>query len=135
MKHPRSARILAALVCAACLTAVQTGPAQATAAGLYFNKECVSRINCTFYLRPHATRSVTRYLNKHGWSVDAAANLVCFRLPALYGLACGAAIAIPYRRALPHLQAAAEDGGCFTIRAKLPIARFGSVSTDDPNCS
>ncbi|MFI6735118.1 hypothetical protein ACIBI9_19505 [Nonomuraea sp. NPDC050451] len=140
MNQHRSARLLAALVSTALLTAVQTGPAQAatsgqTAAGVYFNKDCVSRINCTYYLRPLTTRSVARYLDRHGWTVDAAASLVCFRLPPVYGLACGIAIAIPYSRALPHLRAAAEQGGCFTIRAKLPIARFGSVTADDPNCS
>lgn len=125
-------RFLVLLLIAASLVAVQAGPAHAS--GRYFNKVCQSRLDCTFYLRPNATQAVTEYLDEYGWTVDTAANLICFRLPFAYGLACGAAIAVPYRRALPHLQAATEQGGCFTIRAKLPIARFGSVSSDDPNC-
>ncbi|NUT42459.1 MAG: hypothetical protein HOV86_20975 [Thermoactinospora sp.] len=134
MFHLRSARLLVALPGAVCVTAVLPGPAHA-ATGVYFNKECVSRFSCTYYLRPHATQAVAGYLDRHGWSADAAAGLVCFRLPPLYAAACGVAIGIPYRRALPHLEAAAREGGCFTVRARLPIARFGSVTTDDPACS
>lgn len=137
----RTARLLAVVFTVACLAATQAAPAHAAAeahqfkGGRYFNKTCVSRINCTYYLRPQATRSVTRSLDAHGWSAGLAADLICFRLPFVYGLACGASLAIPYQRALPHLKAASDQGGCFTIRAKLPIARFGSVTTDDPACS
>ncbi|MFI6318909.1 hypothetical protein ACIBG8_15375 [Nonomuraea sp. NPDC050556] len=119
---------------AACLLAAQAGPAHAATNGRYFNKACQSRFNCMYYLRPDATQAVKEYLDEYGWTVDAASNLICYRLPLAAGVACGIAISVPYRRALPHLEAASDMGGCFTIHAKLPIARFGSVSPDDPNC-
>ncbi len=77
-----------------------------------------------FYLSPGATQSVTAYLDQYGWTVDAASDLACFRLPLAFGIACGVAIAVPYRRALSHLQTTSDMGGCFTIHAKLPIAKF-----------
>ncbi|GAA3084138.1 hypothetical protein [Streptosporangium carneum] len=92
---------------------------------------------CAFYFSSATTQTISTYLDKHGWVVEIAAQIICVRVPnRAIAAACAVATLYPYARALPHLKDASEQGGCFVVRATVlpPSVRFTSVSPEHRYC-
>jgi hypothetical protein len=118
-----------------------SGPApnSAAAGALRRGRLRCSGVVCRYYFTRATTASITAKLDSREWTTQAAAQLVCVRIPHK-GIAavCMLSFAFLYDGARIHLRDAYALDGCLVFQARLALRKaltFDSAPPTDTYCA